>query len=57
MLALSGRSSGDYFNGGETGTHTFKPQRPGDYEVRAFVYPGEEWVQVEKIKIKVTSDF
>ncbi|MDJ1175936.1 hypothetical protein [Roseofilum capinflatum] len=43
-------------NASEDGTVTFKPQEPRDYEIRAYVYPGNEWVMIEKIKIKVTPD-
>ncbi len=56
-LVLASRQSwSNYSNVGETGTQEFKPQSPGDYEIRAFINTGSEWVQVEKISIKVTSD-
>ena len=47
----------NYFNVGEDGTVTFKPQKPGNYEIRAYVYPGNEWVQIEKRNIEITADF
>ncbi|NET26083.1 toll/interleukin-1 receptor domain-containing protein [Okeania sp. SIO1I7] len=59
-LALSSNRAfygNDYSNVGENGMTTFEPQRPGDYEIRAYVYPGKEWVPVDKLSIKVTSEF
>ncbi|NEP76841.1 MAG: TIR domain-containing protein [Okeania sp. SIO3C4] len=50
----SDRKGYKYVN--ENGKTEFKPQRPGDYEIRAYVNSGSEWVEVEKLPIKIASE-
>ena len=56
VLVRSNERSGNQKDVGESGTETFTPQPPGDYEIHADIYTGEEWVGIEKINIKVTDN-
>ncbi|MGK7894785.1 MAG: coiled-coil domain-containing protein [Xenococcus sp. (in: cyanobacteria)] len=51
------RRSNNYQNVDEAGEVTFKPRPPGNYEIRAYVDPGQQWVEIEKLSIKITSEF
>ena len=45
----------DYEYVDENGKITFEPHPPGDYEIHAYVNPGNQWVKVDQLRIKITS--